>query len=54
MSNCSNCGHNCHCGTKCMQIHKDGDGNSVEIECCKNCRCEKVIKSEREAGFNGA
>lgn len=54
MSDCTNCGHNCHCGTTCCQTHKDGDGKDVTIECCKNCRCGEVIKSEREAGFNGA
>ena len=54
MSNCSNCGHSCHCGNACYQGHTDGDGKYIQIECCKNCRCEKVLKSEQEAGFNGA
>lgn len=54
MSNCSNCGHDCHCGTVCKQEHTDGDGKKLEIECCKNCRCENVRKSEIQAGFNGA
>ena len=54
MSNCSNCGHDCHCGNVCIQQNVDGDGNQVQTECCKNCRCEKVEKSEKEAGFNGA
>ncbi len=42
MSNCSNCGHMPHCGEKCMQTYKDGDGKDVTIECCKECRCEKL------------
>lgn len=54
MSDCSNCGHDCHCGQKCKQEYTDGDGERYEVECCKHCRCEQVIKSEREAGFNGA
>ena len=41
MSDCSNCGHMPHCGEKCMQTYKDGDGKDVTIECCKECRCEK-------------
>lgn len=54
MSNCNNCGHDCHCGSYCMQNHTDGDGNQVQIECCKNCRCDTVKESEQKAGFNGA
>jgi hypothetical protein len=41
MKNCQNCGHQCHCGTSCIQQHTDGDGKQLEIECCKECRHEK-------------
>ena len=54
MSSCSNCGHNCHCGNACKQEVINEFGEKYEIECCKNCRCDNVKKSEQEAGFNGA
>jgi len=41
MKNCQNCGHVCHCGTDCMQTHKDGDGKDVEIKCCTHCSHEQ-------------
>jgi len=54
MLKCNNCGHDCHCGTVCEQTNIDEFGNKNTFQCCKHCRCEKVIKSEKEAGFNGA
>ena len=46
MNNCQNCGHECHCGSNCVQNHKDGDGNNLQIECCKNCRCDIDVEAE--------
>ena len=40
MEYCNNCGHECHCGSPCMKEHTDGDGKKIQIECCKQCRCE--------------
>ena len=40
MSNCKNCGHLSHCNEKCLQTYKDGDNKNIQIECCKQCRCE--------------
>jgi len=47
MKNCSNCGHSCHCGTICVQNHKDGDGNDIQIHCCANCRHDSYIDEEK-------
>ena len=47
MKNCQNCGHSCHCGTNCLQTHKDGDGNDIQINCCSNCRCDSYIDEEK-------
>ena len=41
MSDCSNCGHLPHCGEKCMQTYKDGDGKDILVLCCNHCRHEK-------------
>ena len=46
MKNCYNCGHSCHCGTDCVQNHKDGDGKNIQIVCCKSCRCKDDWKDE--------
>ena len=43
MEYCKNCGCQCHCGSPCRKTHKDGDGKNVEIECCKQCRCDTPI-----------
>ena len=43
MEYCNNCGHQCHCGSPCMKEHKDGDGKKIEIECCKQCRCDTPV-----------
>ena len=40
MEYCNNCGHECHCGSPCIKEHTDGDGKKIEIECCKQCRCD--------------
>ena len=53
MKNCQNCGHDCHCGSSCIQQHTDGDGKIVEIECCKACRHETKIENPKNL-FNGA
>ena len=47
MKNCQNCGHSCHCGRNCLQTHKDGDGNDIQINCCSNCRCDSYIDEEK-------
>ena len=47
MENCQNCGHICHCGTTCLQTHKDGDGNDIQINCCSHCRCDSYINEEK-------
>ena len=43
---CRNCGHDCHCGSACQQIHKDADMNDITIECCKefNCKHSEIKK----------
>jgi len=41
MSYCQNCGHNCHCGGKCMQEQINEDGKKYKIECCGHCRHEE-------------
>ena len=43
MENCQNCGHKCHCGEKCMQTYKDGDGKDVKL-CCKECNCDEECR----------
>ena len=47
MNNCQNCGHICHCGVTCLQTHKDGDGNDIQINCCNHCRCDSYIDEEK-------
>ena len=62
MEYCQNCGHECHCGSDCMQNHKDGDGIDVQIKCCENCLHSKDGFDEAEVkydildidSFNGA
>ena len=34
---CLNCGHESHCGEKCLQDY----GESEKTVCCTHCRCEK-------------
>ena len=44
MTNCRNCGHESHCGTKLMKDfrgHKGVGAIKGQIEICKFCRCEK-------------
>jgi len=53
MKNCQNCGHDCHCGSSCIQQHTDGDNKKIEIECCKECRHEFVMENPENL-FNGA
>ncbi len=52
MKTCQNCGHECHCGTNCVQNHKDGDGNDIQIQCCTNCRHDIDIEAETKYDFN--
>ena len=33
---CQNCGHESHCGKKCLQDY----GESQKTVCCTHCRCE--------------
>ena len=47
MKNCSNCGHECHCGITCYQDYKDGDGKDVVINCCSNCRHDSYVEEEK-------
>ena len=59
MKNCQNCGHECHCGSICVQNHKDGDGKDIQIHCCASCRHDIDIEAEtkydlNEDLFNGA
>ena len=35
---CQNCGHKCHCDTKCTQEITNEFGEKYKIECCVNCR----------------
>ena len=46
MEYCNNCGHQCHCGSPCMKEHTDGDGKKIEIECCKQCRCDTPVNKQ--------
>ena len=46
MEYCNNCGHQCHCGSPCMKEHTDGDGKKVQIECCKQCRCDTPVNKQ--------
>ena len=39
--NCMNCGHKCHCGTKCEQEIVNEFNEKYKITCCSNCRHEK-------------
>jgi hypothetical protein len=41
---CYNCGHECHCGEKCIQEYTDGDGERYEMQICGNCRHERKKK----------
>jgi hypothetical protein len=56
MSNCQNCGHNCHCGGYCFKDY----GEEKETLCCTNCRHEEKTKKPENkieditALFNGA
>lgn len=60
MKYCQNCGHECHCGTVCVQNHKDGDQNEVQIHCCASCRHDDIKINEEKYNtmdydsFNGA
>jgi len=56
---CQNCGHESHCGEKCLQDY----GEKEKTVCCTNCRCEKdddswedTVKYDlnNEDLFNGA
>ena len=57
MSNCQNCGHDCHCTGKCKQEVTNEFGEKYEIECCGNCRHEEKNKKSDSSdyeSFNGA
>ena len=41
MKNCQNCGHDCHCSSKCEQELVNEFGKKYKIECCGYCRHEK-------------
>ena len=41
MKNCQNCGHSCHCNSKCEQEVVNEFGEKYKIECCSFCRHEK-------------
>ena len=44
MTDCRNCGHKSHCGTKIMKDFRRkpySHGIEGQIEVCKSCRCEK-------------
>ena len=53
---CQNCGHDCHCGSDCMQNYH-GNG---QFKCCGNCRHEEKKINRKNDGsldedsFNGA
>ena len=36
MEYCNNCGHQCHCGSPCIQEQKDGDGKKIEMKSVNN------------------
>jgi hypothetical protein len=40
MKICKNCGHQCHCGTKCEQEVVNEFNEKYKIECCGHCRHE--------------
>ena len=45
---CKNCGHGSHCGEKLIE-----DIDDVQVEVCKNCRCNECkdfIPKEEEYG----
>ena len=46
MEYCNNCGHQCHCGSPCIKEHTDGDGKKIEIECCKQCKCDTPVNKQ--------
>lgn len=61
--NCLNCGHNCHCGSKCEQEIVNEFNEKYKIECCGHCRHEikdgfdenEVIYDSMDyESFNGA
>ena len=55
MSDCQNCGHNCHCGGKCKQEIVNENGEKYKIECCGHCRHKEEEKiNDITALFNGA
>ena len=56
MEYCQNCGHQCHCGTSCLQDMVSEFNEKYQIECCKSCRHEKKPKvdSMDYDSFNGA
>ena len=49
---CLNCGHESHCGEKCLQDY----GEIEKTVCCSHCRCEKDEKFQPLdiESFNGA
>jgi hypothetical protein len=56
---CQNCGHESHCGEKCLQNY----GEKEKTVCCTHCRCKKDDDSwedqvkydlNNEDLFNGA
>jgi len=60
MAYCQNCGHDCHCGGKCMQEQINEFNEKYKIECCGNCRHENNKINHKKDGsldvdsFNGA
>lgn len=43
---CENCGHNCHCGTKCTQKIINEFNEQYKIECCAHCRHRETEEKE--------
>ena len=60
IDNCLNCGHTCHCNSKCKQEIVNEYGEKYEIECCGYCRHSDFDSDEVKYdsmdydSFNGA
>lgn len=50
MSYCQNCGNESHCGASLYKDMTDGDNNIINIEVCKQCRCEVCQKKDTDNG----
>lgn len=50
MSFCQNCGRDSHCGSNATMRVNAGEIGINEVIVCRNCRCDKCTKKDKDNG----